>query len=462
MHTSARLTTFISEDKPIDSSGHQYMIMFLENRVDRPYDGHLEVFISAARMTSKNITVQIRQVHVPNLANMTYTLIPGEVKMINISNQLQMTGSSLTQQAIEIIGSEELVVYAMNKEEYSTDGFLALPVDSLGTEYYTVSYSPPHTNTEFGIVATEDNTTIHIQISKHFRKAPPARVVFQGQAYENQETMTVVMNKFDSLQIQDTLKGDLTGSWINSNKPIGVFSGNVRTNVGEGTSRDHLVEQLPPVSAWSRNFVVVPIPYRTTGDYLKIVASQPDTWFAVVTNDAPVMSYRIDIAGHWEEVMLPSTSNAYITANKPILLVQIVNSQLRDAGQELADPSMILVPPVEQYDTEYHFSLPKGYASQFTHYFLLAIEEKHKDGLILDGIPLKQVQNISISWQPVPDTEFVGTFFVVTGDQAHMIRHSNPSVNFMGILYGAGDRESYGLPIGYRVRMGVSETGKYM
>ena len=62
------------------------------------------------------------------------------------------------------------------------------------------------------------------------------------------------------LQQVQTL-GDLTATHIDSDRDVVVYSGNMFTSVN-GTSRDHLVDQMLPVHTWGRLFVTVPIPYR--------------------------------------------------------------------------------------------------------------------------------------------------------------------------------------------------------
>lgn len=73
------------------------------------------------------------------------------------------------------------------------------------------------------------------------------------------DTYTVKLRAFDTLQVQAKCLGhvpslvseclrDLTGSEILSDKPIHVFSGNIRAWVPDssGKSRDHLIEQIMP------------------------------------------------------------------------------------------------------------------------------------------------------------------------------------------------------------------------
>jgi hypothetical protein len=39
-----------------------------------------------------------------------------------------------------ITATEEITVFGVNKEPFSTDGFVSYPTDSLGTEYILVTY----------------------------------------------------------------------------------------------------------------------------------------------------------------------------------------------------------------------------------------------------------------------------------------------------------------------------------
>lgn len=73
----------------------------------------------------------------------TRTIAPGEVDIFtDLPVSLRHTGSGLDTKSIHIVASEDIVVYGINKQTWSTDGFLALPVDVVGTEYYTAHFHP--------------------------------------------------------------------------------------------------------------------------------------------------------------------------------------------------------------------------------------------------------------------------------------------------------------------------------
>jgi len=50
---------------------------------------------------------------------------------------MRETGTELTSKALFITSDNDVAVYAVNREKYSADAFLALPIDVLGKEYYT-------------------------------------------------------------------------------------------------------------------------------------------------------------------------------------------------------------------------------------------------------------------------------------------------------------------------------------
>lgn len=55
---------------------------------------------------------------------------------------LRHIGSGIDNKAIIIKADADVVVYGINKQTWSTDGFLAFPVDVVGLEYYTAHYYP--------------------------------------------------------------------------------------------------------------------------------------------------------------------------------------------------------------------------------------------------------------------------------------------------------------------------------
>lgn len=236
-----------------------------------------------------------------------------------------------------------------------------------------------------------------------------------------------------------------TGAHIETNKPVAAFSGNVKTNVGNGTFQDHLVEQLVPSDRWGQKFVTAPIPGRTVGDVFKVIAREDNTVINV-PGQAPIHLNKGGVA----RFELTSDKYNYITSTKPIMLAQFVKSQQKPT--EPADPSMMIIPPYEQFGSDYTFTTPEyshpEYGTdptfRYKNEFMIVTKKSDIQGLLLDGKPFPKT-----TWTDIPGTDLVGSY-VTLPHGPHTVRHSNPLSTFGGYLYGHAYHESYGFPTGMR------------
>ncbi|XP_013383271.1 uncharacterized protein LOC106153735 isoform X14 [Lingula anatina] len=448
----------------IDATGRDFVIMYLNNIVTEYSDYYdLELFIATFSTQAVQVEVRTPRFVYPSESR-SATVNPDQVVSIPISANLRSEGNDVTTKAVQVTATGDISVYGVNKKKFSSDAFLAFPTDVLGTEYFTVSYSPATIATEFGVVGLQDGTTVTLEFP-----SPPGQTIsvsLGGRTFSNGDMYQLTMNRFDTLHVQST--SDLTGTRITSSQNVAAFSGNVRTSIGSGNSRDHLSEQIPPVYAWGREFATVPIPARTTGDYFRVVASRDNTNILLrytSSGGGSVSKEAVTItkAGGYFEKIVPSTNYVHLLSDKPVLLVQFVASQLSES--EPADPSMIIVPPMEQYAFKYSFSTPVYSGGVegggYTHYVLVVSPTDQISGILLDN------QNLSTSkpgltWTPIADTTYSGTFFNVESG-VHHIRHSSNGVALMGILYGKASKESYGFPIGMQFEtIAVSCNAPYM
>jgi hypothetical protein len=118
-----------------------------------------------------------------------------------------------------------------------------------------------------GIIAKEDGTNITIEFSKTMQ---PTGVSWNGRTFGYLHPLTVTLGAFQTFQVQ-SLK-DLTGSRVTSGRPIVVVAGSSRAIVGyRSGSTDHLEEMLPPLFAWGKHFLTVPIAGRVVGDLVRVV-----------------------------------------------------------------------------------------------------------------------------------------------------------------------------------------------
>lgn len=339
---------------------------------------------------------------------------------------------SIQTNAIHITTAGEVTVYGLNYLDFTTDGYLALPTSLLGTEYIVLGYknspaveSPdePVGGTQFAVVATEDETfvTITPTLTTDSRVAGvPYQIRLQrGQTYR-------LMNV-------DSLTGDLSGTIVSADKPVAVFGGHQCANVPAGIfACDHLVEQLPPVNLWGRQFVTIPLATRSGGDTFRILAMADNTLVAV---NGEVVA-RLN-RGQFHE----RTNNGavQISSSQPVLVAQYANGSAFDGST--GDPFMMLVPPAEQFGGSYTLATPQvfdywafQYADIFTNYLNLTVRTNGTGAIQLDGAPVSANR-----FQAIGSSGYAGAQVAVPPGTHRL----TATVPFGVSLYGWAQFESY-------------------
>ncbi|KAK3104160.1 hypothetical protein FSP39_024897 [Pinctada imbricata] len=361
----------ILEQSSPDNSGKEFMIGFMENSIIKRKDFDIELFITTASSSKVLVRVTAPKTKYPHL-NETLQVSNGEVKQLSISNKFRHIGTEFSSKGILITSTDEVVVYGINKEFYSTDGFLGLPTDVLGTKYFAATYAPATRYCLILIVGVHDNTNVNIKLGDN----NGVRVIYGGITYGKGDSFEVKINRFSTFQIHSS--GDLTGTCVTSNKTVSIFSGNIKTAIGRGKTQDHLVEQLVPVDRWGKRFLAMSTPDRTAGDIYRFIASERDTEIIVkfqtqgrrTTSD----TLRLSLPGHWTYKWYDSNTLLSITSSKPISVLQYTVSQYNDLG----DPSMMIIPPIEQYGADYTFTTPKYSQGSYFNYLLFVVRNSEK------------------------------------------------------------------------------------
>ncbi|XP_060074080.1 uncharacterized protein LOC132553818 [Ylistrum balloti] len=369
----------------------------------------------------------------------------GYVKL-TFDSSIRLSNTEVAPKGILVQSTEKIVVIAVNREKYTNDAYLALPEPALGTTYYAISYYPSTFPTQFVVIGTENNTDVEMTLSTN----PNAgAVVFENNTYGPGDTIRLSIDRFYSVQIQSD--GDLTGSYIRTDKPVGFLSGNKRTIIGNGSrSSDHLEEFVPSVNKWGKKFATVPIPGRIVGEYYKVVASSSNTLVQVECTDSFGNRSRFaeTMQNPGDSVVLHIKYEKYCSfvADNAIMLAQFVHSQDPEDSQDIHDPAMILITPMEQYESEYQFSTPRFTFGTYENFFLFVIKSDKRSGMRVDnnGLPSETV------FVEIPGTDLVGGHVIVS-DGYHSVYHISPIVVFAGYLYGRAKYETYGIPAGSRL-----------
>ncbi|MBU3740987.1 MAG: T9SS type A sorting domain-containing protein [Candidatus Kapabacteria bacterium] len=260
---------------------------------------------------------------------------------------------------MHITSDVDVSVYALNQAQFTSDAFMVLPTDALGTDYVVMSYPSSGsveqnttTPSQFVVMATEDGTNVTID--------PRVPTLRNGIAQQQ-----VMLNRGQSYLVQaDTRvrqRGDLTGTMIIADKPIAVFGGHQRTVVpiqnSSLSSRDCLVEQLNPVTTWGRRSFIAPFPRSSDeefagNDVYRVLARFDST--VVMVNDAEVAV--IDAGEFYEAPLLTAVD---VRTSRPVLVAQYKKtSSTTSSGStsNVGDPLMMLVPPNEEFMNAYTFT----------------------------------------------------------------------------------------------------------
>ncbi|XP_023930427.1 uncharacterized protein LOC112041253, partial [Lingula anatina] len=450
------MITTVSEGTPFDSRGREFYLMFMEHKVTTPQSfGEMLIITNAAR---EPVTVNITSNH-PGI-DTTFTIAVDAHETTRFSQDLRMTDTRLAPKAVHVVSTGDIVVQGVSNEDRSTDMFLGLPLDTYGTEYVTVCYSPPFIACQFGVVATEDDTNVTMHFpSAAFSGDPSSAFLNITGAVIAGNTATVNMMKFDSLQVQST--AELTGTLIRSTAPVSVFSGNVDTqvdvSVGGAVSKDHLVQQLPPVQALGKEFLTVPIPEKTIfkrGDVFRTVTTTNDT---ELIGDINHNIMRITGAYKFTQFNLGGTNNLYtsLKTTNPIILAEFIQSQYNT--MEPSDPSMIYIPPVQQFESEYIFTALTSSPSSgkpYVNLLILLAQDNDTSNIFLDGVALNTANFPSLAWYPISHTNYFGAYIEVQNG-THRLYHALPNRRFGAVLYGnvktdTVSGETYATPLGMR------------
>ena len=357
---------------------------------------------------------------------------------------------------VEVIGSEEIQnkgihltsenpvnVYALNWRTNSSDAALIYPVESLGKEYLTMCYYPDHlegedrSNSEFLIVATEDSTIV---------KITPSKVTDKLRSKDS--TFVIKINKGEVYQVQsknasgqyDSRQGDLTGSYISSNKPVAVYSGAQSTRVPTGTCCwDHLFEQIPPLHSWGLEYYTVPLKSREQDRY-RIMAARDNTTVYI----SGEKSFRLN-KGEFKEVAFFYNEPKRILSDKPILVAQY--SQSRDVDPQFTgengDPFMIILSSSDQSKNNVTFVAFDS--NQIEKYFVNIITRTDETGNVLfNGNSIKS------QFTQFPEGGYSWTQIIINPG-TYNIRNNNEGRGFIAYIYGFGGIESYGYGVGFNL-----------
>jgi hypothetical protein len=363
------LTGLEAQEDQIFSSqeGRYFLVGFMKNEIDDNRDLFQRIFIGARKDTEVTIVMpdnSTEEVFIPAFSSYA----------VNVSNDYEhkVFESVQRNKLIRIVANNPVSVYGYSTRAQSSDMFTSYPVHawgnnymltSLGVDYYRdddddPTFSAPRTG-EALIMAAYDNTQININLNSDSRTAKKGQTItIELNSGESYLLAGREYSGFDWSENVVRTTNDLTGTIINSSKPIGVISGHLRTAVPQefttsASSKDHLNEILVPTSSWDKNFVTVPLNFQ--GDNLfKVLAKNNNT---NITINSGTFSTQMNLnAKEFGEVYLEEP--AVWESDKPIQIMQFMARREESRCYVYSDPAMLLVNPVNSFVNNVAFQTP--------------------------------------------------------------------------------------------------------
>jgi hypothetical protein len=361
--------------------------------------------------------------------SLPFTIGAAGIVYLNIPNSAEVQSSDLVEsRSVHITATGSLGVAGVNQQlhgvgeySYTGGGFLARPTGSLGTEHLVLAYqgiAAIPTSSQLTVVAAFDGTTVTIT-PKATVGTHPAGVAF-----------TVAMDQGDTYQLRTP--ADLSGSEVDSDKPIAVYGGAECANVPTGTSYcDLVVEQMPPLYSWGTEFYSLPFARRTNGDTFRVLASVDGT--VVNVNGSTLVTLN---RGQFYEWVV--TARSQITTSQPALVAQFFNGVTWDGGT-VGDPMMVLVPPTSAYRSSYAFGSyiePEGGVGAHANVIAPTADV---GSVLLDGVAIPPA-----SFTAIGATSYSGAVVALT-DGRHTLSGPSP---LGGVVYSFSQYNAQGYPIG--------------
>ena len=303
--------------------------------------------------------------------------------------------------------------------------------------YYAVSIGTiyPTSFSSLLIVSANNNTNITITpsvtvtIPSDLSPTGSDTILNAGQSIEIQ------LQYLETLLLKPvTALPDLTGTKVESNKPISVYSGHTCGNIPSNLyGCDFIGEQLPPVASWGNEFLVQSFYSRPSGYLLKLIGSRNDTSVSITCDAGNDYSLSLE-EGDVSNQAITNTS-CYINSTNPILVAQISQGQLAGTGD--GDPAMTVIPPLHQYTEITTFP----FLSLLTAYVNLAVIAKNSSSQVqLNGTLLPPLS--SSSWQHYNSSSSIGEYYVfnsyisLIGSGEVSVSSDNYNDKILAMVYG--------------------------
>ena len=400
---------YFADPNAFSHESTKFVVGFFGNFIRSEFDSSVTraaLYIATSDPRGAKVDIEIPQDINPKIftgfPRRDVTIQPGTATRIdfpvsgNTQPDIRVNGLSETKKGIVIESKDNvpITVIGLNDHPRSVDSFLALPCHKYSEEGATASdykyfiFSTGEATSEgtpfsglsqFLYIACEDNTQIDITLS-------------------DGSTLSAQRSKYTTHIVQRSF--DLTGSIIDSNGPLAVFTGQQCGQIPSNeTACDVLVEQIPPHITYGQTFFALPIPLRQSGEIYRIGSFHDDNrvtvtcttmsgetfnrvvedkgkrYFEFYTNKASgnVVNHQREFC--CIETTRPSTVMQYALGHS----VDSIGGNDQAIPDKAGDPAISYVPPITQYRNNLIMTTSSDVRPTFLTYISYAISSEFFD-----------------------------------------------------------------------------------
>jgi hypothetical protein len=287
------------------------------------------------------------------------------------------TGSMLHDQSgkgwsFHVTTDVPVVMYQINPygggSAAETGASLLLPTSAWGTNYVAVNGYQGGTPS-MNVIAKEDGTTVEM--------LPSANIAGGGGLPPGSANGLYTFTLDAGQYVQLSQSAPLTGSVLQSDKPIGLMGGTRCSFIPLGVSAcDHLEQMIPPVNALGSEYVGVSHTPRTPGNAAR--------WRLIGAVDGTQLTWSSDVGGpaalESGQTAELSTQFAFTVrsqdADHPFVLMALMTGGDDGGLMGRGDPDTVLAVPPDQFLSSYVFFADPTYP--ITN--IVVVRAKNEDG----------------------------------------------------------------------------------
>lgn len=373
--------------------------------------------------------------------NKTYNLTRDNVAKVEIPKQVLMAGKTkIENKGIDITADKDIAVYAFSKDSSGLgDGFAVHPKRSLGLEYVVTAYSGSHSN--IGVVGVENDTVVSVVLNGR------SRLSYNRRVYKNRDALRVSLDKLQTFHIRSRF--DLSGVRIITSKPVAVFSGASCEFSEVSPNCDFVVDQVPSVKTWGREYVVHSGQSHSMqgGGLVRVTSARGGTVVRLENG----MATRMGIGGVMDLVINPRWPTLITCA--PFCMATLYKTHRASVNKSVVGPSVAILPATNQFLSHYTVYITKEERQSV--FLNILIKCSASGGLIVNDVLLKD-----LVWQASESKTWCGATVKVTKVGVNTVHHRDGGTRFGVLVDGIGGRHSYSYYGGRSFQVTREEKGE--